>query len=151
VDLRAELLVNGTVAASGTLNNVSAGSSGFNNAILQSLGMSLASGPVDLPAGAQIATRVSVRRTCAAGGHNSGTVREWFNGLPLDNGPIRDAGTRLDVTAAGTTWTLFLRNGFDLNLLTGINRQSVDAAVNSGSACPARPFVPFGQWSTTLP
>ena len=32
LDLRAELLVNGTVAASGTFNNVSSGSSGFNNA-----------------------------------------------------------------------------------------------------------------------
>jgi endonuclease G len=151
LDLQAELLVNGTVAASGTLNNVSSGSSGFNNAILQSLGMSLTSGPVDLPAGAQIAARVSVRRTCAASGHNSGTVREWFNGLPIDNGPIRDAGSRLEVTAAGTVWTLFLRNGFDLTLLPGINRQSVDAAVNSGAACPARPFTPFGVWSTTLP
>ena len=151
LDLLAELLVNGAVAASGTLNNVSSGGSGFNNAILQSLGMSLASGSVDLPAGAQVATRVLVRRTCAAGGHNSGTVREWFNGLPFDNGPIRDAGTRLDVTAVGTTWTLFLRNGSDSNLLPGINRQSVDAAVNSSAACPARPFVPFGVWSTTLP
>ena len=151
LDLRAELLVNGTVAAAGTLNNVSSGSSGFNNAILQSLGMSLTSGPVDLPAGAQVAMRVSARRTCFGSGHNSGTARAWFNGLPIDNGPLRDAGSRIEVTVAGATWPVFLRSGFDLALLPGISRQSVDAAVNSGAACPARPFVPFGVWNEDMP
>src|SRR5262249_33083646 len=37
VDLRAEVLVNGSVAASGGLNNVTAGGTGFNNAILYSI------------------------------------------------------------------------------------------------------------------
>jgi hypothetical protein len=151
LDLQAELLVDGMVAATGTLNNVSAGGSGFNNAILQSVSMSLASGPLDIPADAEVAVRVSARRTCFGAGHNSGTPRIWFNGLPIDNGPMRDAGSRLQATVAGIEWPVFLRNGLDLALLPGINRQSVDAGVNSGAACPARPFVSFGTWATNLP
>jgi hypothetical protein len=151
LDLQAELLVDNTVVASGTLNNVSAGGSGFNNAVLQSVSMSLASGPVDIPAGAEVAMRMSARRTCVAGGHNSGTARAWFNGLPIDSGAMRDAGGRLQATVSGVPWLVFLRNGFDLALLPGISRQSVDASVNSGAACPARPFVLFGTWATNLP
>jgi hypothetical protein len=71
--------------------------------------------------------------------------------LPIDNGPMRDAGSRLQATVAGIEWPVFLRNGLDLALLPGINRQSVDAGVNSGAACPARPFVSFGTWATNLP
>jgi hypothetical protein len=151
LDLRAELLVGNVVAASGTLDNVSSGGSGFNNAVLQSVAMSLTSGPLDIPADAEVAMRVSARRTCLGGGHNSGTVRAWFNGLPIDEGPMRDAGSRLQATVAGIAWPVFLRNGFDLALLPGINRQSVDAGVNSGAACPARPFVLLGTWATNLP
>jgi hypothetical protein len=133
LDLRAELLVGGTVAATGTVDNVSSGGTGFNNAILQSVSMSLTSGPLDIPADAAVAMRVSARRTCFGGGHNSGTARVWFNGFPIDDGPMRDAGSRLQATLAGIEWPAFLRN------------------VNSGASCPARPFVPFGTWATNLP
>src|SRR6185436_15407115 len=54
LDLRAEVRVNGIAAATGDLNNVAAGSSGFNNAILQSVRLGLSSGPVDVPSGAQL-------------------------------------------------------------------------------------------------
>jgi hypothetical protein len=151
LDLRAELVVGGIVAATGTLNNVSSGGNGFNNAILQSVAMSLTSGPLDIPADAEVAMRVSARRTCFGSGHNSGTARAWFNGLPIDDGPMRDAGSRIQATVAGIEWPVFLKNGFNLAVLPGINRQSVDAAVNSGAACPARPFVLFGTWATNLP
>ncbi len=151
LDLRAELLVNGAVAASGALNNVSSGSSGFNNALLNVIGMSLTSGPVDVPSDAQLMVRVSSRRTCVGGGHNSGTAREWYNGLPIDTGASRDAGTRLQVTLGGTTSTYFLRSGFGLTTVAGSVRQSTDAFVNSSAACPARPFVTLGAWSVVLP
>ena len=128
-----------------------AGGSGFNNALLQPLAMSLGPGPVDVPAGAQLAVRVSTRRTCFGGGHNSGTAREWFNGQPVDAGANRDAGSRIQITLAGTTSTYFLRNAFTLNAAAGNARSSVDAAVTSGAACPARPFVSFGAWSVTVP
>jgi hypothetical protein len=151
LDLQAELLVDGAVAAGGTLNNVSSGGSGFNNAVLQSVGMSLASGPVDLPDNAQVTIRVSARRTCFGSGHNSGTARQWFNGLPIDNGPLHDAGSRFEATVAGTARTVFLRKAFDLALLPGMIRQSADAFVNSAAACPARPFMLLGAWGTNLP
>src|SRR5262249_3126633 len=109
LDLQAELLVNGVLAASGTLNDVAAGSSGFNNAILNSIPLSLSSGPVELPAGAQLDVRVSARRTCIGTGHNTGTAREWYNGQAIDSGSTRDAGSRLRFTLAGTTSDYFLR------------------------------------------
>src|SRR5262249_62371736 len=55
LDLRAEVLVNGVVAASGDLNNIDTGSSGFNNAILQSVPLSLLAGPGGFPTGRETA------------------------------------------------------------------------------------------------
>jgi beta-lactamase superfamily II metal-dependent hydrolase len=151
LDLRAEVLVNGGVAASGELMNVKTGSSGFNNAFLQSVAMSLSSGSVDIPAGGQLSVRVSARRTCFSSGHNSGTAREWFNGLPIDSGASRDAGTRISLTLAGTTSVYFLRNGLTLSTTAGAARQAADVTVTSAASCPARPYSPFGTWSVILP
>jgi putative Ig domain-containing protein len=151
VDLRAEVLVNGVVAAAGELANVKAGNSGFNNALLQSVAMSLSSGPVDLPANAELALRVAARRTCASGGHNSGTIREWYNGQPLDSGASRDAGSRIALTFAGSASDYFMRNGLVLATTAGTARQSVDVLVNGTAACPTRPFTPFGTWTLNVP
>jgi endonuclease G len=150
LDLRAELLVNDAVAASGELSNVSAGGSGFNNALLHSIGMSIESEPVDVPAGAQISVRVSTRRTCFGGGHNTGTAREWYNGAAVDTGGGRDAGSRLQITLSGTTSSYFLRNAFGLASVAGSARQFSDTFVNSSAACPVRPFASFGTWSVTI-
>jgi hypothetical protein len=130
---------------------VSAQGNGFKNANLQLLDLALTSGSVDLPADVNIAFRVSARRTCAGGGRPSGTARLWFNGLPIDSGLVRDAGSRFDVTVAGKSRTVFLRKGFDLSLLPGVIPQAADAGLNSAAACPARPFVTLGTWGTDLP
>ena len=151
VDLRAEYLVNNIVAATGDLNNVNTGGSGFDKALLQTVALSLTSGSVDVPAGAQLSVRVAARRTCSSNGRNSGTVREWFNGQPIDTGAAGDAGSRVRITLGGTTSDYFLRNAFGLSTSAGSSRQSVDAVVNGQTACPARPFVPFGIWSVSLP
>jgi endonuclease G, mitochondrial len=152
LDLRTVLRVNGTVVASGVLSNVATGSSGFNNALLHSIGMSMTAGAVELPAGAQLAFDVSARRTCSAVvGHNAGVAREWYNGAAIDSGAGRDAGSRLPLTFAGTTSTYFLRNAFALSTVAGSERQPLDVKINSKSACPARPFVPFGTWSVVVP
>jgi hypothetical protein len=151
LDLRSEVLVSGTVVASGDLNNISSGSSGFNNAVLQSVTMSLSSGPVNVPAGAQVSVRVSARRTCFGSGHNSGTVREWFNGQPIDAGAGRDAGSRIAMTLGGATSDYFLRNALGLSTASGSARQSADVLVNSTVACPARPFTSLGLWSANIP
>jgi hypothetical protein len=149
LDLRAEVLVNGAVAATGDLNDIATGSSGFNNAILNSVPLSL-SAPVDVPAGAQLSIRVSARRTCSGVGHNSGTAREWFNGRPIDSGANRDAGSRVRLTLAGTTSDYFLRDSFGLSTTSGIARTSADVSVNSNASCPSRPSRPYslmGVWS----
>jgi DNA/RNA endonuclease G (NUC1) len=150
LDLRADVLVNGSVAASGDLNNVDTGSSGFNNAMLQSVPLLLSAGPVDVPAGAQLEIRVAVRRTCSGAGHNSGTAREWFNGQPIDTGASRDAGSRIRLTLGGTTTDYFLRNAFALDTTPGTAKTSADAAVNSSASCPARPYSIMGVWSLNL-
>ena len=90
------------------------------------------------------------RRTCSGGGHNSGTAREWFNGQPIDSGANRDAGSRIRFTLAGTTSDYFLRNSFQLATIPGAVKTSVDAAVNSSAACPARPYSLLGVWSLNL-
>jgi len=150
LDLRTEMLINGAVVAAGNLNNIASGSSGFNNAILQSVPLLLSAGPVEVPAGANLGVRVSVRRTCFGNGHNSGTAREWFNGQPVDSGTSRDAGSRIRLTLAGTTSDYFLRTAFGLAATPGTSRTSVDAAVNSSEACPARPYSVLGVWNLNL-
>ena len=150
LDLRAEVLVNGIAAAAGDLNNVATGSSGFNNAILQSVTLALSSGPVDVPSDAQLEVRVSAHRTCVGGGHNSGTARAWFNGQPIDSGASRDAGSRVRLTIGGTTSDYFLRNSFQLATTSGAARMSTDVDVNSSASCQARPYSPLGLWSVNL-
>jgi endonuclease G len=151
LDLRAEVLVNGTLAASGELLHVKGGRIGFDSALLQSITLSLASGTVDVPSGAELSVRVMARRTCASNGHNSGTAREWYNGQPVDGGASRDAGSRIRMTLSGAASDYFLRNAFALALGAGASRQFLDATVDGAIACPARPYVPFGTWSATLP
>jgi DNA/RNA endonuclease G (NUC1) len=150
LDLRAEVLVNDNVAASGVLNNVNSGTSGFNNAILQSLPLAL-SAAVDVPADARLAMRVLVRRTCNNPGRSSGTVREWFNGQPTDSGANRDAGSRVRLTLSGNTNDYFLRSPLGLSTTAGTARTSLDLAVNGNTPCTARPFSPIGVWSVNLP
>jgi DNA/RNA endonuclease G (NUC1)/uncharacterized protein YjdB len=153
VDLRVEILVNGAVVASADQSNLSTGSSGFNNAQLETLALALQNGPVDLPAGAQVSVRPSVRRTCAAvTGHNAGVVRLWYNGAAVDDGPSRDAGTRVSATIGAGTSSYFSRLASILDATPGTVRSSVDVSLNNSmGACPTRPFVPFGTWTMTLP
>jgi endonuclease G, mitochondrial len=151
VDVRAQVLVNGVVAATGELLDVSAGGNNFNNAILQSIAMSLPGGPVEVPPAATLSLRLEARRTCSGGGPASGIVREWYNGQPVDSGPQRDAGSRITGTLGGQTGTLFQRPMFLLLPMAGNARVSVDAPVNSSVACPARSYVPFGTWSIVVP
>jgi hypothetical protein len=145
-DLLAEVLRNGMVVGSGQLNDVSGGSSGFNNAILRTITLALTSA-VPMGPGDTMSFRLSVR-IGATSGHNSGTARLWYNGAAIDSGASRDAGSRFDATIAGSTSNYFLRSpGFTLDTTAGSSRVSVDKTVsNSGG----NPFVAFGTWSKTF-
>ena len=155
VDLRAEVFVkvgaSETLVGSGDLLNRSTGSSGFNNAILHTIPLTLTGGSAAFPTGAALEIRVSVRRACTGPGHTSGTVRLWYNGQKVDSGPTRDAGSRFDATIGGQMDDYFLKTGLGLSKSAGSPRTSVDQSVNSAVACASpggRPFTSFGTWST---
>jgi hypothetical protein len=150
-DLRVTMSVNGTAVVSGELDNVTTGSSGFANAVLQIIPLSLLGGPVDAPANAELKIEVSVRRTCSGGGHASGTLRLWYNGQPIDRSGFRDAGSRFDATISSDTKEYFLAGGFTLSPTSGSSRLFIDKFVNSGAPCPSRAFTPFGSWKMILP
>jgi hypothetical protein len=150
VDLRTEVLVDGVVVGSAEASNVATGSSGFNNAQLNTLALAL-TGTTDVPAGTQVAFRPSVRRTCSGGGHASGTVRFWFGGAAIDAGATRDAGSRFGATVDGGALQFYARASNALTMSPGSAKTSVDIAVNSSVACPARPFTSLGTWSLMLP
>lgn len=150
VDVRAQVLVNGVVVGTGNLANISAGGSGFNNAILQSITMTLGAA-VEIPRFAIVSYRLDVRRACSAGGPASGTVRQWYNGAAIDTGSRRDAGSRIAARVGGQDVEMFQRPLFLLLPDDGNIRLAADADVNSRAACPARPFVPLGIWSIIVP
>jgi hypothetical protein len=151
VDILAEVFIGSNKVGDGQVNNVSTGSSGFNNAIFASIPLSLSGGPVGLLANSQLTLRASVRRTCFGGGHASGTLRLWYNGQPVDSGSKRDAGSRFNATIDGATSDYFLRGGSALSNTAGSSKLSIDVPIDSKVACPARLFKPFGTWSITLP
>jgi hypothetical protein len=150
LDLKAELFLDTTSnppIASGEVDNVQSGSSGFNNAQLNSVFLNLAGGPTGIVPAGNFLLRVSVRRTCSGGGHASGTARLWYNGRAIDTGSTRDAGSRFDVTQGGVNSEEYLRTGFALSDTAGSSRTFIDKAVDSKTPCPSRPFVPFGTWT----
>jgi hypothetical protein len=142
LDLKAEVLLNGTPIGDGHLNNVSSGSSGFNNAKLNTIPLTLFA-PVEVFAGDTLSITPSVRLACAGGAHASGAPRLWFNDSQAD--------THFGATIADTTDNFFLRQGFVLNTSAGTARKFIDVPVDNRAACPNRPYKPFGTWSLTLP
>jgi hypothetical protein len=151
MDVLAEVFIGDNQIGEGRVNNVSGGSSGFNGAALSSIPLSLLGGGVDVPPDSRLKLRVSVRRTCVGGGHASGTLRLWYNGQAIDSGSRRDAGNRFAATIGSVTTDYFLRDGSALNTVAGSSKRFIDVPVDSKTACPARPFKPFGTWSITLP
>ena len=152
LDLQAEVLLDGTPIGSGTLTNVLAGSSGFNNALLRAIPLALSGGSTEVAEGAELAIRVAVRRTCATTtGHASGVVRLWYNGQPIDGGSARDAGSRVAAIIDDETLSLFLRTGLALSETAGTARTFVDVPVTSAQACPDRSYTPFGTWTEAVP
>ena len=131
LDLRAEVLLNGTPIGQGQLTNVASGSSGFNNAKLRTIDLELLA-PVDVPADAELAIQLSVRRTCFGGGHASGTARLWFNDS--------QANSRFDATIDGTTSDFFLQDGFAL----AITRARAQRRRSTSASAPSPP-APTGR------
>ena len=151
VDLLAEVFKNDTLLASGQLDSLATGSSGFSRAQLRTIALSSSGEPFEFAPGDVLKLRLSVRRTCSGGGHISGAVRLWYGGLPVDGGKNRDAGTRFDARVRGAADDYFVRSGFNLDVTPESSRRFVDRFVDSKIACPDRPFLSFGTWSIALP
>ena len=134
----AEVYKNSTLIGSGELDTVAAGSSGFNNAKLNSIPLTLTA-PVYVQSGDSLSTKVYVRNACTGSGHNSGTARLWYNDST--------ANSQFGMTIDSTTNRYYLLNTFLLGLNVGAGpKQTIDIA--AGAKCSS--FKPFGTWMTTL-
>lgn len=135
-DLKAEAYVNNTLVNSGELDTVNAGSSGFNNAKLDTINFNSFS-PVDFPSGSSLSIKLYVRNACSGSGHNSGTARLWYN----DSQANSNFGATID-----TSSTYYLVPSAMLSTSIGVGpKQTVD--VQSGAKCS--PYKLFGTWSIT--
>jgi len=137
-DFLAEVLKNGVVVASTQVNDQPGGSSGFNNAILRTIGLTLSSSQ-SFCAGDTLSFRLSVR-VAASSGHVSGTARLWYNDAA--------ANSRFNATVNGSPTDYFLRDLFLLDTTTGPGKKTSDVLVNRNVG--GNPFKPFGTWNKTF-
>lgn len=138
-DLLAEVLRNGSVIGSGQLNAVPGGSSGFNNAILDTINLALSS-QANLCAGDTLGLRLSVR-IAASSGHRSGTARLWYDDAA--------ATSRFNATISGMPSDYFLANAFSLGTSAGPGpKKTIDVFVDR--AAGGNPFKPFGTWTKSF-
>lgn len=145
-DLAAKVYLNDTLVGSGELDSVPGGTSSFQNATRDVVPLTLVA-PVPVSSGQILSILVMVRNACSGSTQNSGAARLWYNGLSLDSGPGRDAGSRFDASIGGSGLSYFLRNGLVLTTTGGSSRTYVDTAVGA----PCGTFLPLGDWATTLP
>ena len=139
-DLRVELLQNGAVLATGQLNGVAGGSSGFNNAAQRLLSTTLSQAPVYGP-GDVLGVRISARIAEGVAGHRSGTARLWYNDA--------SANSRAELFVNGALRTYYLTSGFGLSTTPGLGaRATADVTVDrlaNGNA-----FKTLGSWLLTF-
>lgn len=137
-DLKAEAYNGATLIASGATTSVLGGSSGFNNARLDAIPLSVVGSPT-LPSGSTLNFKVYVRNACVGPTHNSGTARLWYDGA--------DANSQFGITVDSASSTNYLRNAFALSTSAGTSKKSIDVA--AGAPCSA--YKLFGTWSRVMP
>ncbi|HEX5133889.1 MAG TPA: hypothetical protein VFW81_00715, partial [Thermoanaerobaculia bacterium] len=137
-DLRGEVYLNGSqLVGSGELLSAIGGSSGFNNAKLDAIPLTLMA-PLNLAPGDTLSIQLLVRNACSLSGKNSGRARLWFNDAA--------ANSRFDATI-DTTSDYYLRDAFALATTAGPGpKKTID--VQAGAKCSA--YKPFGTWTATL-
>ena len=136
-DLLAEVYKGSTPVGSWQVNSVAGGSSGFNNAKLDTIPLSLNT-PVDFPPGTTLSIKLSVRNACSGNGKNSGSARLWYNDTA--------ANSQFAATIGGVTSNYFLRDALMLANAAGPGpKKTIDVA--AGAKCS--PFKLFGTWSVT--
>jgi hypothetical protein len=107
-DLLVEVLKNGAVVGTGQIDAVAGGSSGFNNAVLRTIGVAM--GSTNFLSGDKLAVRLSVRIAVGVTGHRSGTARLWFGDAAansridtMTNGSAKAFLSRQRIHAGGCT------------------------------------------------
>ena len=137
-DLKAEVYKNGVLIGSGQLNSVAGGSSGINNAKLNSIPLNL-DGPVSISAGDVLSINLYVRNAAVGSGKNSGTARLWFNDA--------QANSNFGITVNGVSSSCYLLNGFGLGTSQGTGpKTTIDIAAGAkGSG-----FKLFGTWNIVM-
>ena len=134
-DLLTEIRRNGMLVASGQLNGVNGGSSGFNNAVERSITTVLVATPAPLP-GDSLSVTISARIAEGVSGHTSGTARLWYGDASADS--------RISTLVGSGSQSFYLSTGDSLSTTPGTGpRRSVDRFVKKSGG---NPFVPFGTW-----
>lgn len=137
-DFLAEVYKDGSLVSSGQINSAPGGSSGFNNARLNTIPFN-SFNAVAAPVGTQFDFKVYVRNACTGSGQNSGTARLWYNDSV--------ASSRFDATIGGINNNYYFVDGFALWTIPGVGpKLKIDVA--AGAKCS--PFKLFGTWSTIL-
>jgi len=136
-DLKAEAYVSGVLVTSGQLNGVTGGSSGFNNAHLQTIAFA-AFAPVKFPAGSTLSIKLYVRNTCSGSTHNAGTARLWYNDST--------ANSQFGATIGENGRTYYLLSGFTLGTNAGAGPKAI---IDVAAGAPCSDFKPFGMWTIT--
>jgi hypothetical protein len=135
-DLRGEILRNSVVVATGQVDGVSGGSSGFNNAVRRTIASAVSSIPA-YATGDTLAVRLSVRIAVGVSGHSSGTARLWYGDAAATSGFI--------TLVNGVSRTYYLGTGFTLTTAPGAGPKAyVDVLVNKKVG--GNPFKSFGTW-----
>ena len=141
-DLKAIVKQNGTQVSSGTLLGSLGGSSGFNNAKLRTVPLSLPSSA--FTSGDTMSIEVSTRVSCIGNSHNSGTARLWFNDFA--------ANSRVNETGAPTMYLVMPGGTLDLSSSAGIGpKKTKDVFVSGRDLSCNGPFTSFGTWTGTVP
>ena len=139
-DLLAEVFKNGSPIGSGQLDGVSSGSSGFNNAVLRTISLALAS-PVGIGPGDTLSIRLSVRIAVGVSGHRSGTREAMVQRLRSQQPVQRDDWShRKRLLPAGRFCVGWRRRSR--------TKKTIDVFVDR--AVGGNPFKPFGAWSRTF-
>ncbi len=141
-DLKAIVTQNGTPVSSGTLLGVLGGSSGFNNANLRTIPLSLPSSA--FTSGDAMSIEVSTRVSCVGNSHTSGTARLWFN----------DAAANSRVNEPGAPTLSLVMPGATLDLATSPGtgpKKTKDVLVRGRDFSCNGPFTSFGTWTGLVP
>jgi hypothetical protein len=141
-DLHAVVKNGGVPVSSGTLLGSLGGSSGFSNAKLRTI-------PLSIPASAftsgdSMSIELSVRDSCVGTSHNSGTARLWYN-----DGA---ANSRVDEPGSPTLYLVMPGATLDLKPSAGLGpKKTKDVFVSGRDLSCNGPFTSFGTWTGSVP